>query len=194
MVFFRRYPGGAEIKLSMLFADLRGSTAMAERITPSEFAQMLNRFYASVTDVLIRTDAYIDKLVADEVVGLYFPLFSGRAHARKAVEAARELLYATGYGNPEGPLFRVGIGVHTGTAYVGTVAGAEGTVTDIAAIGHDVNITARLSSAADAGEVLISEAAYAASGLDFDRLQPRRVELKGRSEPLDVRGMRIESR
>src|SRR3990172_9523498 len=47
----------------MLFADLRGSTAMAERITPSEFAQTLNRFYASVTDVLIRTDAYIDQLV-----------------------------------------------------------------------------------------------------------------------------------
>lgn len=79
----------------------------------------MNQFYASATDVLIQTDAYIDKLVGDEVVGLYFPLFVGRAHARRAVEAARELLRVTGYGNPGGPLLPAGIGVHTGMAYGG---------------------------------------------------------------------------
>ncbi len=191
MAFCRRCPGGAEIELTMLFADLRGSTAMAERMHPEEFARAMNLFYASATDVLIQTDAYIDKLVADEVVGLYFPLFAGRAHARRAVEAARELLRATGYGNPGGPLFPAGIGVHTGTAFVGTVAGAEGTVTDIAALGHDVNITARLSLTAAAGQALISEAACLASGLNLDHLDRRQVELKGHSEPLDVRVMRI---
>ncbi len=191
MAFCQRYPGGAEIELTLLFADLRGSTAMAERMPPAEFARTMNQFYVSATDVLVRTDAYIDKLVADEVVGLYFPLFAGRAHARKAVEAARELLYATGYGDPGGRVFPVGIGVHTGTAYLGTVAGAEGTVTDIAALGHDVNITARLSSMAAAGEVLISEAACLASGLDMDHLDRRQLELKGRAEPIDVRVVRI---
>jgi adenylate cyclase len=175
----------------MLFADVRGSTAMAERMTAGDFAQMMKRFYASATDVLIRTDAYIDKLVADEVVGLYFPLFAGKAYARNAVEAARELLHATGHDSVDGPLFPVGIGVHSGIAYVGTVAGAEGTVTDISAMGHDVNITARLASKAEAGEVLISEAAHVASGLDLEHLVRRRVELKGRTEPLDVLVMRL---
>jgi adenylate cyclase len=191
MAFCRRCPGGAEVELTMLFADLRGSTAMAERMPAEVFAKILNQFYASATDVLIQTDAYIDKLVADEVVGLYFPLFAGRAHARRAVEAAGKLLLAAGYVNPGGPLFSVGIGVHKGTAFVGTVAGAEGTVTDIAALGHDVHIAARLSSTAAAGEALISEAACLASGLDLDHLDQRQVELKGRTEPLAVRAMRI---
>ena len=164
---------------------------MAEHMNPAEFAEAMKRFYASATDVLIRTDAYVDKLVADEVVGPYFPLFAGKAHARKAVEGARELLRATGDGNPGGSVFPVGIGVHTGTAYVGTVAGAEGTVTDLAALGYEVNITARLSSRAAAGEVLISEVACLASGLDLAHLERRRVPLKGRTDPLDVRVMRL---
>jgi len=191
MAFCRRRPGGAEIELTMLFADLRGSTAMAERMPAEEFAKTMKQFYASATDVLIKTDAYIDKLVGDEVIGLYFPLFAGKGHARRAVEAAGQLLLAAGYANPGGPLFSVGVGVHKGIAFVGTVAGAEGTVTDIAALGIDVNITARLSSTAAAGEALISETACLASGLDLDHLSRRRVELKGRTEPLDVRVMRL---
>lgn len=175
----------------MLFADLRGSTAMAERVSSGEFAATMNRFYTSATDVLIRTDAYVDKVVGDEVIGLYFPLFAGRVHAQRAVEAAWELLRAVSHDNVGRPLFPLGIGVHTGIAFVGTVAGAEGTVVDISALGHDVNLTARLSSTASSGEALISEAACRASGLDLDHLSRRQVELRGHTESLDVRVMRI---
>jgi adenylate cyclase len=191
MAFCRRCPGGAEIELTMLFADLRGSTTMSERLSAGDFAGTLNRFYMSITDVLIRTDAYVDKVVGDEVVGLYFPLFAGRAHARRAVEAAWEMLRAASHDKVGRPLFPVGVGVHTGTAYVGTVAGAEGTVTDIAALGHNVNLTARLSSVAGPGEALISEAACRASGVDLDHLERRQVALRGHTEKVDVRVMRI---
>lgn len=163
---------------------------MAERMAPAEFADAMKRFYAAATEVLIRTDAYIDKLVADEVVGLYFPLFAGKSHARKAVGGAQELLRVSGYGTAQAPLLPIGIGVHLGRAYVGTVMGAEGTVADLAALGHDVNLTARLSSKADVGEVLISEAACAASGLDLEHLERRQVELKGHTGPFGVRVMR----
>jgi adenylate cyclase len=107
------------------------------------------------------------------------------------VEAAGELLRATGCATPGGPLFPAGIGVHKGIAFVGTVAGAQGTVTDIAALGYDVHIAARLSSTAAAGEALISEAACLASGLDLEHLDRRQVTLKGRTEPLAVRVMRV---
>ena len=103
----------------MLFADVRGSTTMAERMSGEEFNRIMNRFYATATDVLIRSDAMIDKLVGDEVIGLFLPLFSGRQHARRAVQAARELLRASGNGDVGGPWIPVGIGVHTGVAYVG---------------------------------------------------------------------------
>lgn len=177
----------------MLFADLRGSTTMSERMSAGDFAGTMNRFYTSVTDVLIRTDAYVDKVVGDEVIGLYFPLFAGQVHARRAVEAAWEMLRVASHDLVGRPLFPVGVGVHTGKAYVGTVAGAEGTVTDIAALGHDVNLTARLSSVAGAGEAFISEEACRASGLDLDHLERREVTLRGHGEKVGVRVMQIST-
>lgn len=191
MVWCRTHPGGAEVELSLLFADVRGSTTIAEQVRPREFARILKRFYDAATNALIETDAFIDKLVADEVVGLYFPLFAGPAHARRAVEAAHMLLLATGHGEPRGPWIPVGVGVHTGTAFVGTVAGAEGTVSDVAAVGDTVNLTARLSSQAGAGEILMTIAAYQAAGLDVAPLEQRRLQLKGRTEPVDVYVWRV---
>ncbi len=183
------YPGGAEIELSLLFTDVRGSTSLAETMSPAEFSQLMNRFYDVATDVLIRTDAFIDKLVGDEVIGLYIPGYAGRHHARKAVQAAQELGLAMGYGTPDGPWLPIGIGVHTGVAYVGTVQGIEGTVTDFTALGDSVNVAARLVSKAAPGEALISNVTYDASGLNLGDLEQRQLELKGKAEPVSVRAL-----
>lgn len=187
------YPGGAEIELSLFFTDVRGSTTLAEKMSPAEFSRLLNRFYDAATDVLIRSDAFIDKLVGDEVIGLYLPGYAGKEHARKAVEAAQELLGVVGYGTPNGPWLPIGIGVHTGLAFVGTVQGAAGTASDFTALGDSVNITARLASKAGSGEALLSDAAYAASGLNLGQLEQRQLELKGKSEPTGVRVLRHHS-
>jgi adenylate cyclase len=191
MAFAKRYPGGTELEISMLFVDVRGSTRMAEGMSPASFSQLMNRFYKAATDVLIRTDAVIDKLVGDEVIGLYLPLFTGPNHARPAVEAAQELLLATGHGDDQGPWLPIGIGVHTGVAFVGTVGGAEGTVSDITALGDNVNVTARLASVAAPGEALISEVTYAAGGMDLGDLESRQLELKGKSEPIAARVLQV---
>jgi adenylate cyclase len=191
MAFARRYPGGAEIEISMVFVDVRGSSGLAERMGPADFSRLMDRFYKTATDVLIRTDAVIDKLVGDEVIGLYLPLFTGPNHARPAVLAAQQLLEVTGRAGEEAPWLPIGIGVHTGVAYVGTVSGAEETVNDITALGDNVNVTARLASVAAAGEALISEAAYAASDVDFGELERRQLELRGRSEPVPTRVLRL---
>ena len=180
-----QHQGGAEIELSMLFADVRGSTTLAERMRPAEFSRLINRFYTAVTDVLIRTDALIDKLVGDQVTGLYVPGFAGTEHARRAVEAAQEILRVTGHGDSAGPWIPLGAGVHTGTAFVGSVGSKEG-ATDITVLGDAANTAARLSSNARQGEILISEAAYAAAGLDLPDLERRVLELKGKCEPVTV--------
>src|SRR5262245_49388404 len=120
MEFCHKYPGGAEIEISMLFADVRGSTSLAERMSAAEFSRLMNRFYKAATEVLIRTDAFIDKFVGDEVTGLYLPIFTGPNHARPAVQAAQELLQAMRPGNQHGHWLPVGVGVHTGPAFVGT--------------------------------------------------------------------------
>lgn len=191
MAFAKRYPGGTELEISMLFVDVRGSTSLAEGMSAGSFGQLMNRFYKAATDVLIRTDAVIDKLVGDEVIGLYLPLFTGPNHARPAVLAAQELLLATGHAEEQGPWLPIGIGVHTGVAFVGTVGGAEDTVTDITALGDNVNVTARLASVAAPGEALISEVAYAAGGLDLGEMESRQLALKGKSEPIPARVLKV---
>jgi adenylate cyclase len=187
--FIHKYPGGAEIELSLLFADIRGSTRLAEQRSAGEFRRLLDRFYDAANRVLIDSDALVDKLVGDEVIGLYMPAI-GADHPRKAALAARDLLLATGHGDPDGPWVPVGVGVHTGTAYVGAV-GSAATVTDFTALGDAVNVTARLASVAAAGEVLISEPAYDHARDELGELDVRQLEVKGRDAPVDVRVLHV---
>jgi len=181
------------VDLSLLFVDVRGSTNLAQRMTATEFSRLMNRFYAVTTDVLVRTNAFIDKLVGDEVIGIYLPIFTGRNHARPATQAALELLRATGHGGRGRPWLPVGVGVHTGRAFFGTVSGTEGTFSDFTALGDTVNTTARVAAAAQAGEALITDAAYVAAGLDLGDVEQRRLQLKGVSEPVSVRVAQIAS-
>ena len=181
----RRHPGGAEVEMSLIFADVRGSTRLAENSSPTDFARLMNRFYEATTRVLIETDALIDKLVGDEVVALYLPGFAGPAHAKRAIMAARRLLAETGHGRPGGPWLPIGIGVHTGTAYWGNVGSRE-TFTDVTALGDAVNVTSRLSSLAQGGEILASAAACDASRLDLSGLERRKLDLKGHSQPIEA--------
>lgn len=183
--FAQAHPGGAEIEMSMLFADVRGSTSLAEGMTASAFRDLMNRFYDVANDVLIKSDAWIDKLVGDEVIGFYIPGFSGGDHARKAVLAARNLLHATGHDRKSGPWVPVGVGVHTGTAFFGNV-GSHDKFADVTALGDAVNTAARLASRAGTGEVLVSEHAYLQSGLSIGGPDKRALELKGRSEAVSV--------
>jgi adenylate cyclase len=184
------YHGGAEIEASFLFADVRGSTALAEGISPTEFRRQLNRFYTTASRVLVEHDAIVDKFVGDEVIGIFIPALARDAHAVQAVDAARELLKATGHADPGGPWLPIGIGVHTGIAYVGSVGVPP--VTDLTALGDVVNTTARLASAAAAGEILVTQAAAAASAFDTATLEQRHLQLKGKSETTHVFVARVD--
>ena len=177
--------GGAEIVLTLLFADIRGSTALGESMGAASFHALLDRFYHEMTKLLVAHDAVVDKFVGDEVVALFIPVLA-TDHASRAVHAAQEMLRVTGLGEPAGPWAPLGIGIHTGPAWVGTVGD---TVTDFTAIGDTVNVTARLASAAGAGEILISDDASAAAGLQ-PGLETRHLTLRGRQQPLDVHVLR----
>jgi adenylate cyclase len=181
---------GLELQLTMLFADMRGSTTLAEEIGASAFHRLINRYYRASTEVLVKTDALIDKLAGDEVIGLYVPGIAGPEYTRKAVEAARALLEVTGHANPDGPWIKVGIGVHTGTAYVGAVGSSE-SMSDITVLGDAANTAARLASQAGPGEILISEEACRSAGLNFENYESHTVKLKGRIEPVGIRVIRV---
>jgi len=177
--------GGAEIEHSMLFADVRGSTTLAEQLGAAEYGHLINRFFALASDILTRSDALVDKLMGDQAIGLYVPGFAGPEHAAKAVGAGLKLLEATGHGGPEEPWLPIGVGVHTGVSFVGAM-GKDGGVTNVTALGDAVNVAARLSTQAAAGELLVTADAATAAGLDTKDLEHRTLTLKGREEPVEV--------
>ena len=176
--------GGAEIDCSLLFADVRGSTALAETMRPQAFKTLLNRFYETAAAVLYEHDAMLDKFVGDEVVAIFIPALSGDRHAARAVAAAKALLHATGHDDPGGPWLPIGAGIQTGIAYVGAVGDGPSTV--LTALGDTVNVAARLASAAGAGEVVISEDVARAADLDMDAGERRSLDLKGKSASVAV--------
>ena len=110
--FMAKHHGGAEIEASFMFADIRGSTTLAERMPTAEFHALLDRFYAAAIKVVFEHDGGVDKFVGDEVVAMYFPLISGPRHTALAVETAEALLRATGHEDPDGPWVPVGRGSH----------------------------------------------------------------------------------
>jgi adenylate cyclase len=175
-----KHKGGAEVECSLLFADVRGSTTLAEGMRPGEFRRLMNQFFAAATDVLVAYEAIVDKFVGDEVIGIFVPGIAGPDHAGKAIDAGRELLRVT----EEELDLPIGAGVHFGIAYVGTVG--DGTMVDFTAMGDAVNVTARLATAAGARELLVSASAASAAGLDDSGLEHRRLDLKGKTEPIKV--------
>lgn len=179
----KEQPGGAEIELSLLFADVRGSTGLAERMSASAFSQLISRFYGVAAGVVDEWNGLVDKFVGDEVVALFIPGFAGEDHAGRAIEAGRELLRETGNDGDE-PWVPIGVGVHTGVAFVGRVG--EGDACDFTAVGDAMNTAARLASSAAAGEILVSQSAAEWAGLDTSGLESRTLELRGRDETVDA--------
>lgn len=178
-----KHRSGAEIECSLLFADVRESTQLAESLGPARFRGLMDRFFQTASEVLIERDAIVDKFVGDEVFGIFVPALAGERHALRAIEAGRRLLAVTGNDTPD-PWLPVGAGVNTGVAYVGTVG--EGDMVEITALGDPVNVASRLATAAGAGELLASSAAVVAAGLTDVGLERRRLTLKGKSELTEV--------
>jgi adenylate cyclase len=178
-----KHPGGAEVEISVLFVDVRGSTAIAERMQPQEFSQLMARFYGAAAGVIDESDGIVDKFVGDAAVALFIPGFAGSDHAAAAIAAARDLLEQTG-NDREDPWIPVGAGVHTGRSFVGSVG--EGDARDFTALGDTVNTTARLTGLAAAGEILISADAADAGGLETDGLDRRALKLRGRDQRVDA--------
>lgn len=182
--FVNENHGGAEIPLSLMFADVRGSTAMAEKMSAGEYQSLMGRFYDAAAKAIFDNDGFLDKFVGDEVVAIFAPLLALDQHAAHAVDAARSLLAGTGYGTPSGPWLQIGAGVHTGVAWMGAIG--EGRHSTMTALGDVVNVAARLASVAKAGEILLTLDAAKAAGVDTSGLPRQQLELRGKEQLTEV--------
>ena len=187
--FMLKHHGGAEVESSMLFADIRGSTALAETMSPGAFHALLERFYTVAAEVVVTHGGMVDKFVGDELVAVFPPMFSDTLHhTARAVETARALLMATGHEDPEGPWVRLGAGVNSGQVWFGVVG--EGAYVEMTVLGDPVNTTARLAALAGPGEILVSAVTAETAGLP-EGLERRSLQLKGKQEPVDVVSIQV---
>jgi len=180
----RQAPGGAEVEVSVLFADVRGSTGLAEKTTSAEFRALLQRFYSIAGSAIERNGGVVDKFLGDGIMALFIPVVAGERHAARAITAGQELLEETERSELAAKGVRVGVGVQTGTAFVGVLGIDE--KLDFTALGDTVNVAARLGSVAGPGELLVSRTAWEAEALPLDEAARREIEISGREGLLEV--------
>ena len=182
--------GGAEIEIAMLYADVRGSTQLAAGMRPVEFAALMQRFFQTAIKVFTWTDAIVDKMVGDEVIGIYVPCLTGPDYRQRAVAAGLKLLRATGHADPAGPWLSIGVGVHSGETFMGSI-GVEGGNYQFAALGDTMNLGARLVGAANGGELIMSATVWNDVSGEISA-EPRSLELKGYAERVTAYVARIQ--
>ncbi len=178
-----KHPGGAELEISVVFADVRGSTALAERTSAGDYHTLIQTYYKAAANAIDSNDGIIDKFLGDGIMALFIPVITGENHAVRAIEAGRAILAAVDREGLSEKGLQVGAGVHTGEAFVGVVGSDE--KLDFTALGDTVNIAARLGGVAGPGELLVSRPAWDRAGLGAPPNQ-REVDIAGREGGLSV--------
>ena len=176
--------GGAIVPVTVLFADVRGYTALCEQMAPAEVSAFVNRLYQTASSALLAQEGLLGQIAGDEVEGLFVPGLAGAHYRKKAVEAARTLVRAVRYSDSPSGTLEVGIGIASGREFVGNVAG--GGYKDFAAVGDVTNTAARLTSAAADGQIVVDAETYADVKRAYPDAAQKRLRLKGKQEPVDA--------
>lgn len=181
--------GGINQQVTVLFADIRGFTALSEKEKPEKVVGLLNRYFSVMTEIIFEHGGTLDKYIGDGLMAIFGAPTASDEDALNAVKAAVTMqkrlaqlnteLSAEGYGN-----ISVGMGLHTGEATIGYIGSNKRS--EYTAIGDTVNLASRLESNATGGQILMSEATAAASG----NLIPVNVRdpltVKNRTQPVNV--------
>jgi PAS domain S-box-containing protein len=181
--------GGETRMVSVVFADIRGFTQLAEQITPEDLVRVLNQYLNLLTEAVWQYEGTITMFMGDAMMALFNAPLAQLDHAERAVRAAWAMRQALdrfhAFEGPSPLNVRYGIGVHTGLAVVGNI-GARGRLQNYTAIGDAVNTAQRLQSSAEGGQILVSAATYATTSaiVRATRLDP--LTVKGKSQPLQV--------
>ena len=164
---------------------------MAENMPSEEVTRLLNRFYAVATDVLLKQDALVDKLMGDDVMALFLTGVTGPGCFAKMASAAEGILQGVGFGSAESAWLPVGVGLDFGLAFVGNVG--AGDVKDFTAIGDVVNTAARLQAEARGGQIVMSDRVYQEVSSRYRDARAVQLGLKGKSGPTAARVVEIPS-
>jgi len=179
-----QHPGGAEVDVSVLFADIRGSTGLAEKVGAARFRHLLQSYYAKASAAIESSDGIVDKLLGDGVMALFIPVIAGENHRLRAIEAGRRVIRAVEESDLPRQGVRVGAGIQSGPTFVGVLG--SGDKLDFSALGDVVNTAARLGAMAGPGELLVAADAWRTAGLSESGLVARMTPIAGRTNELEM--------
>lgn len=139
--------GGARSEISVLFSDIRGFTSLSENLAPEETVDLLNRYLDVMTEVVFRNGGTVDKFEGDAILAFFGAPQPQADHARRAVKTALEMIDRLSdlealWHERTGTTLRIGVGIHTGEAFVGNI-GSQRRM-DYTIIGDTVNLASRL--------------------------------------------------
>lgn len=175
--------------VTVLFVDIRGFTAFADRSSAREAVDYLNEFFAVAVPEIARHGGHVNKLLGDGLLAVFGAPGPAADHPDRALAAATDLL--TVVEESFGDRCRIGIGVNSGLVLVGTIG--AGDVVELGVVGDPVNVAARVQDATrQLGEpLLVTEATRVLLEGDQSDLQPRgTVSLRGKAEPVAVHAPR----
>ncbi len=181
--------GGELREATVLFADIRGFTAMSERLDPQKMVSLLNEYFEIMVDIVFRHEGTLDKFIGDEIMAVWGAPVRQEDHARRAVMAALEMKKALedfNRGRKADNLspIKVGCGINTGrlvAGYMGSTRTLSYTV-----IGDTVNTASRLCSHAAPGEILVSEPIRSSCGADLVYESRGDADMKGKSKKVPI--------
>lgn len=177
--FLQAFPGGAEVEMTVLILDIRGSVDLSNRISPKEYAKTVNKMREITSGVIAENKGFILEFQGDSVVAVFPPGFTGPDHAAMGMSAARGILKQSLKIDGSEEALAIGVGVHTGTVYICTVTAAGGNMQGVSIFGQDVNFVARLAAHASAREALISPSTYSAAEGPLPKEDVVEIEIKG---------------
>jgi adenylate cyclase len=190
-----KHSGGKENPLdvrervvTILFTDIQNFTTLSEKITPIQLAEMLNKFFETVTKIIFEFKGSVNKFIGDAVLATFNAPIDLENHQLNAVKASVKIIQAIQESQkndpPEAPKYNVRLGVNTGTVVAGNV-GAK-TRIEYAVLGDVVNIASRLNQYADSNEVAVGESTYECVKNDFQFACVGGVKLKGKAKEVQV--------
>ena len=181
--------GGERRDVAVLFSDIRGFTTLAARLTPVETARLLTEYFSEMADCVFKHGGTLDKFIGDEVMAQWGAPISEPDDADRAVAAALDMIDALHRLNANWlsqgrPRLQVGIGINFGEAFAGYL-GSERRL-EYTVIGDTVNTAKRLCTAAQGGEILVSQSLRQSLTRTHDLADHAPLEIQSRPEPILV--------
>ena len=184
--------GGEKRKITLLMSDLRGFTALVERLEPTVVVALLNHYLSAMVEIIQQNSGTIDEIIGDAIFVLFgAPLVmedSAQRGVRCALEMQKAMLGVNEYNVKQGwPEIEMGIALHTGEVVVGNIGSTKRSKYGV--VGRTVNLTARIESFTIGGQILVSPALISAAGQGLILGDEVEVHAKGMREPLRCRDL-----